>query len=200
MRNTDNWKGYYDAIEDRPSKALVRAIQNYCKEKDYALDIAAGNLRDTKYLLEEGFNVVAIDPSPVSIKLAGDLKNEDLTMFPDLVGAYEFPKNHFSVVNAQGILFHLPEPRFSFVINKISQTLKKGGVLCADFIGEKDTWNYPGTSKTIVTPEKLKEVFADFEIVFLRESEQDETEEFAKKKGASKPKHWHHINIIAIKN
>lgn len=195
-----DWKGYYDLLKDKgQSKALDRAIRDYVKTKFFALDIGAGNLRDTKYLLSLGFKVVAIDPSPLSIKMAEEIKDTNLEMFGDIVGKYKFPENYFDLVNAQGILFHLPKKYFSIIIEKISQSLKLGGVLCANFIGEKDDWNVAEKDVTIMNREKLQEAFSCFEIVFLKESEEDETEEFAAKKGKNKPKHWHQFSVIAIK-
>lgn len=194
-----DWKEYYDEIQDRPSRALVGAVEKYSKDKGWALDIGAGSLRDTKYLLHEGFTVVAIDPSPISAQMAQDLKNPLLTMFQDFAGAYEFPESHFSLVNAQGILFHFPKARFDYIIGKIKNSLQVGGVFVGNFIGEKDTWNYPGTTKTITTAEDLKLILRDFTIVFMKEFESDDTPALAKIKKLDKPKHWHQINIIAIK-
>lgn len=194
-----DWKEYYDEIEDRPSKALINAIENYSKAPGYALDIGAGSLRDTKYLLNNGFRVVAIDPSPVSTKMAEDLNNPSLTVFPGFAGAYEFPDNHFLLINAQGILFHFPKARFDFIMDKIKKSLQTGGIFVGNFIGEKDTWNYEGTTKTITTSNDLRNILKDYDIVFMKEFESDDTPALTKIKGLDKPKHWHQINVIAIK-
>lgn len=200
INKKDHWEKYYNAVGDsKPHKSVENAVNWFVQNKDFALDMGAGNLRDTKYLLQEGFEVVAVDLSPLSAKIAKDYNNENLNFINCLIGEYEFPENYFSLVNAQGFLFHFQEPRFSFLIKMITRTLKQGGVLCINFIGENHTWNYPETTKTIMTREKLEEVLSNFEIKHVKETEWDETIEFAKAKGSSTPKHWHEYVVIAIK-
>jgi SAM-dependent methyltransferase len=195
-----DWGKYYELVKDAShSGVLEKAIEQYAPQEGYALDMGAGNLRDTKYLLQKGYTVTAIDSSPLSIQMAQNLDNPNLEMFGDVVGNYSFPPEHFSIVNAQGLLFHFQKPRFLFLIQKIYETLKKGGVLSANFIGEKHSWNYEATSKTIVNKKELEEILEGFEIVFLKEFEEDESEETVKIKGKEKPTHWHAINVIAVK-
>ncbi len=178
----DGWDGYYDAVGGDHSSALERAVRDYCKERGYALDIGAGNLRDTKFLLKEGFIVTAIDPSPGSVLAAEKMRDPNFTMFQGFAGAYQYPENHFSIINAQQILFHFPKDRFDFNLEKISYSLKQGGILCANFLGEKDTWNHEGTKMTITPAQDLPDILKGFEIVYIKEHERDQTEEFAKKK------------------
>lgn len=199
-----DWKEYYGLLEDKGhTKYLETAVTDYCKEKGEALDVGAGNLRDTKYLLEQGFVVTAVDPSPVSVELANELNNKSLIMLSEPIGKIDFEENRFSLVNAQGILFHLPEPRFSFVLEKIKKSLKTDGVLCADFIGENDDWSEG--DKVIMSRQKLEELFNDFDIKYLKEYEADESQETTEKKAKYKndpnykPKHWHHVDVIAVK-
>ncbi len=200
-----DWKEYYDLIGEKGhTKNLEEAI-SYCEKKDFALDIGAGNLRDTKFLLSNGFEVTAVDISSESERLAKDLNDPKLTMFNGRIGEFEFPGEHFSLVNAQGILFHIHKDRFDFVMKKIKKSLKSGGVLCADFIGEHDDWNYETETKYILTKENLDLLKEDFDIKSLHDYEADESEETREMKAVYKnnpnykAKHWHHMDIIAVK-
>lgn len=198
--NSWDWGEYYEKYKDAPrTRALDIAVQKFCNDRGCALDIGAGNLRDSKYLLDQGFVVVAVDPSPLSAKFAQELNNPSLTLISKIIEQYEFPKDHFSVVNAQGMMFHFLEPTFSSVIQKVKDSLKSGGVFCTEFMGERDGWNYPGTTKTITTREQLKDHLEGFDIVFEKDVENDAVPVFAEMQGSSEPKHWHIIKIIAIK-
>ena len=207
--NTKNepwdWKEYYELIGEKGYTKNLEEAVNYCEKKDFALDIGAGNLRDTKFLLSNGFEVTALDISPESERLAKDLNDPNLTMFAGRIGEFAFSEEHFSLVNAQGILFHIHKDRFDIVFDKIKKSLKAGGVLCADFIGEHDDWNYKDGIKYILTKEDLDKLKQDFEIKSLHDYEADESEETRLMKAVykNKPdynaKHWHHIDIIAIK-
>lgn len=200
-----DWREYYELIGKKGYTKNLEESINYCEEKDFALDIGAGNLRDTKFLLEKGFAVTAIDTSSESERLAKELNNSSLNMFTGRIGQFDFPENHFSLVNAQGILFHIYKDRFDIVFNKIKRSLKSGGVLCADFIGENDDWNLEGGIKYILTKENLDKLQNDFIIKTLHDYEVDESEETREMKARYtdnpdyKPKHWHHIDILAIK-
>lgn len=195
----DGWDGYYGVIGAEHSSALERAVREYCKERGFALDIGAGNLRDTKYLLKEGFVVTAIDPAPGSVSAAETIIDPNFTFFQGFAGAYEYPQDHFSIINAQHILFHFPKDRFDFNMEKIQSSLKQGGILCANFLGENDTWNREGTKMTITPVEDLKGILKDFEILYLKEHERDQTEEFVKAKGDVSARHEHQIVVIARK-
>lgn len=204
--NTNNekkpydWKSYYEMLGETPHTAsLEKAVTQYCKEKGDALDIAAGNMRDTKYLLHEGFTVTAIDPSPASVEIAEKLQNKNLTMVQEVLGRWNFPEDHFSLINAQNILFHFTPESFPRVIANIKKSLKKGGVLCANFIGPNDSWNNPDKHVTILTREQLEDVFLDFDIKEVHETEEDTDPEKVAKVGGKVNKHWHFFAVIAVK-
>lgn len=198
-KNLD-WKEFHEKIARKePSSFLVKTVTEYCKDKGPALDIAAGNLRDSKYLLSQGFSVTAVDPSLATVEYANELNNQNLTVVQEILGNYPMPENHFSIINAQDILFHFQPKLFNMAIERIKNGLKVGGIFCGDFLGVQDDWNYSGTKKTILEIEQVKELFHDFEIKEIREVVRDENEEAMKFKGNDKPKHWHFIHIIAQK-
>ena len=194
-----NWQNYYELIEGKShTQYLEMAVNTYCKDKENALDVGAGSLRDTKFLLNEGFKVTAIDTSPLSSEFAKELHTSSLAMFSGEIREYSFPKENFSLVNAQGIFFHFSSDQLQILLKRVCWTLKSGGVLCADFIGENDTWNHPERKNIIVNKKILTTLLEGYEIKYIDEFERDESEETAKKKG--KPaKHWHHINVVAVK-
>ncbi len=195
-----DWEPYYEQIAgDKHSRSLEIAVTKLCKEKGEALDIGAGNLRDTKFLLENGFEVTAVDPSPTSIEYASKLNNASLTMIQDKIGGYTFPENHFVLVNAQSILFHLPKERFDSVMENIRKSLRSGGVFCGDFLGTSDEWNKPESNKTFLTKEQIEDLLKGFDIKMLKETEKDANFAYSVVQGTNETKHWHYIKVIAIK-
>jgi SAM-dependent methyltransferase len=194
------WKEYYERHAYLPhTKSLEKAVEEYVTGEKVALDIGAGNLRDTKYLLSQGFTVTALDSSPASTEIATALHNPELVMIEKLIRDYEFPENKFSLVNAQGILFHLPIDRLITNIDKIRKSLKEKGVFVTELLGPHDDWNISGTDKTFLTREQLKELLKDFEIEYLDEYERDMTSDASEVTGTHELKHWHKFKIIAVK-
>jgi len=195
-----SWENYYRLHEHAPhSRHLEIAVKKYLTEKSAALDVGAGNLRDTKYLLEQGFTVTALDPDPMSIKRAEELHHPLLQAVQEVVGKWNAPDNHFSLINAQGILFHFPPERFRHVMQKLYKALKTGGVLCAEFLGTNDTWNHSNTEMTFLTKEELIAILEDYEIEVLDELERDGTSAASQIDGKDELKHWHVFKVIAVK-
>ena len=169
-----DWKSYYEMLGETPHTPILEtAVGTYCKEKGNALDIGAGNLRDTKYLLDQGFDVTAVDPSAVSKELGEQLGNPQFTFVQEVIGKWNFPENHFSLVNAQGVLFHFTPESFPRLITNIEKSLISGGVLCANFIGPNDTWNNPDKNVTVLSREQLVDALSGFDIQKIDESEHD---------------------------
>jgi len=196
-----NWKAYYDLHMAMPhTKSLATANVKYCNgPRGVALDIGAGNLRDTKYLLQEGFKVIAVDPSPDSAAMAKELHNPNLTMIEDIIGKYNFPKEYFQVVNAQGFLFHLRDERLVIIMNRIKSSLQKGGIFTTELLGKNDDWNTIDSTKTFLDRSELEELFDGFEIKYLDEYERDVTSAKSEINGTNELKHWHKFKIIAVK-
>lgn len=192
-------RDYYEQVAgEKHSRSLENAIK-HCKEKGNALDMGAGNLRDTRFLLREGFAVTAVDPSLWSLEHAKAISSDLFIFINDRIGGYDFPENHFSLVNAQSILFHLSSERFKNTMVNVKKTLKVGGVFVGDFLGVTDSWNIPESTKTFVTEEDIRKIFDGFDIKMLKETEEDS--HFAKSviDGSYRTKHWHWIKVIAIK-
>jgi tellurite methyltransferase len=195
-----SWKQYYELHAAMPhTKSLEIAVNDYCKNGGEALDLGAGNLRDTKFLLEKGFKVRALDPSPDSALLAEELHHPNLIMVPKLIRDYDFPENYFSLINAQGILFHLPIQRLKAVISKIKNSLKHEGVFTVELLGLNDDWNKEESEKTFLSKEQLEELLNGFEIIYLDEYERNVTSAASEIAGTNELKHWHKFRIIAIK-
>jgi hypothetical protein len=195
-----DWKEYYELHKDvGHTLSLEKAVTQYCEDKGNALDIGAGNLRDTKFLLEKGFTVTAIDPSPASAAMAEQLNNPELTMVQEIIGTWDFPKDYFCLVNAEGILFHFSPQRLDIIMNKIKGSIKSGGVFSGNFLGVHDGWNNEGTDKNFFDREGIQELFAGFDIKQLGEGERDGTSAASEIEGTNIPKHWHMFRIIAVK-
>jgi tellurite methyltransferase len=194
-QNNDTWKKFYEMYEDtKHQRSLEGAVRNYVsKQTGEALDIGAGNLRDTKYLLQEGFRVTAVDPEPASEERARELSNENLTFIKEKIGGVELPRERFDIVSAQGILFHFPKERLELVIKQISTSLVKDGILSANFLGPNDSWNTPTSNAAFLDKDQLALLLHDFEILQLNEKEED------KESGIDTLKHWHWMQVIARK-
>lgn len=96
-----DWSEYYRITKDKPpSKLLLKAL-GYVKNKDRAIDIGGGALKDTRYLLSQGFDVIVIDADELMAIEARKIVSNKLHYAVSSFADFHFPENTFDVANAQ---------------------------------------------------------------------------------------------------
>ena len=94
------------------------------------LDLGCGSGRDSRYFLDHGFQVTAIDGSPEICKRASDFINHPVACMRFDEIAYV---NQFEGVWACASLLHVPKNELHGVLKKISTALKSKGILYVSF-------------------------------------------------------------------
>ncbi|GAB2680701.1 NUDIX domain-containing protein [Aliiglaciecola aliphaticivorans] len=145
---------------------LYSTFLNYLPKKAHILDLGCGSGRDSRYFLDNGYSITALDGSA---KLAG--LAEELIQQPVSVVLYQdmlFEEN-FDGVWACASLLHCAKSQIISVILKIQKALKNNGVLYASFkYGENESSDELGrffnnyTSKSLTS---LLESVGGFEVV-----------------------------------
>lgn len=186
------WAGYYkDKKNAPPAKLLLQALPSVNNKKT-ALDIGAGSLIDSKYLLEQGFEVTAFDNSPPFADLAAAITNPKFQYQVCDFNDFEYQPNHYDLASAMYSLPFCNPAYFNEVFSKIKNSLTKDGIFCGQFFGINDEWN--GHKNLIFhTKNQVLELLSDLEIVYLDEFEKD------RNLANGTPKHWHAFDIIARK-
>jgi trans-aconitate methyltransferase len=107
----NKWLEFYEITKNKPpSPLLVKAIK-FVHEKDSALDLGAGALRDTKLLLQSGFQrVTSVDSEPVMIDVSKDLKDSRLNAINSTFNDLKYLSDSYDLINAQ---WSLPFKRLS---------------------------------------------------------------------------------------
>ena len=66
-----SWKKYFDVRSHKGERELLREALQYVAQKGTALDLVAGSMNDSRYLLNQNFNhVIAMDSDSESINYA----------------------------------------------------------------------------------------------------------------------------------
>ena len=185
---TNDWSEWYDLTRAQaPSQLLVQAL-SYINKTGKVIDIGGGALKDTKYLLEKGFDVTVIDQSPLLEKEVSEIKGDRLhpiiTSFED----FEFPPDEYILASAMHSLSYCDPKHFERVITNIKSSLKSGGIFCGDMYDSYDDWSR-SIPRSYQTEVEAKNYLKDMEILFF---EEEETEE-------GRTKHWRIFNFIARK-
>ncbi|WP_324824303.1 class I SAM-dependent methyltransferase [Sinanaerobacter sp. ZZT-01] len=109
---------------------LYDMFQKYLKSGGKILDIGCGSGRDSKYFMEQGYDVVAVDGSEKICELASQYigKNVLCIKFQNISFA-----NEFDGIWACASLLHIPKNEMAVVLKKLSNALKTNGYIYASF-------------------------------------------------------------------
>ena len=144
------------------------AIQNKFLDKlpagAFILDFGCGSGRDTRYFLDQGYRVEAIDGSEELCRLAGEYTGIEVKcmLFQELQDT-----DRYDAVWACSSILHLTYDDLIIVLEKIARALKDKGLLYTSFKYGTEEGERNGRYFTDMTEEKLTgllEKVPDFEI------------------------------------
>lgn len=180
MSNIQDWSEYFGFTRLKPPYSLLVEAVKYVKEKNKAIDIGGGALRDTRYLLAQGFDVTVIDSSPLLIQEADRIKNIKLHPIVIPFERFDYPKNKYDIAISMFALNFCNPLHFDEVLKKIEDSIKTGGIFCALIFGNRDKWS-SYTDKTYPSKDHMIKLLKDFEIISFNEKnsgEKDKNNEF----------------------
>ncbi|MBP6904494.1 MAG: class I SAM-dependent methyltransferase [Candidatus Pacebacteria bacterium] len=188
------WKGYAEKTKNKPpAPLLIQAVESVT-HKDKALDLGAGALNDTKYLLSANFkHVTALDSAPLAQEVADTLPTDRFMYSINKFADFDFPSNGYDLINAQYALPFNPPETFERVFNDIVDSLRQGGIFVGQLFGVRDEWNIPNSGKNFHTREDVQKLLSNLKIIHFEEEERE------RKTAAGPMKHWHVFHFIARK-
>ncbi|HEV7702311.1 MAG TPA: class I SAM-dependent methyltransferase [Candidatus Paceibacterota bacterium] len=187
-----DWSQYYTATKSKPPRPLLVKALEYVVHKDKAIDIGGGALNDTRYLLEQDFDVTAIDKSPLMEQESKNIQSDKLHTFTTGFEEFDFPENEYDIATAMYALPFTDSTHFDAVFAKIKSSLKTGGIFCGQFFGERDEWSV-NPKMIFHTKQQVENLLKDLEIISFKEEEKDDTT------AKGDMKHWHVFHVIARK-
>ncbi|MBR6770527.1 MAG: class I SAM-dependent methyltransferase [Lachnospiraceae bacterium] len=137
MQN-DETLNYYDSHADEFFKSTINVefvtIQEHFLVKlqkgSYILDFGCGSGRDTKYFLEQGYKVDAVDGSKELCKLASEYTQIEVKniLFQELSEVEKYDG-----IWACSSILHLPVDELTKVMGKMTVALKEKGIIYTSF-------------------------------------------------------------------
>ncbi|MEK7564592.1 MAG: class I SAM-dependent methyltransferase [Patescibacteria group bacterium] len=188
------WQEYFKKhLKRKPREQLVRAV-SFCNKKENSLDLGAGTLIESKFLIKKGFKkVVAVDSAKEVKKFVEDFNNKKLEFHSISFQEFLFEKDIYDLINAQFALPFYGSTGFNSFIKKIKSSLKKDGIFVGELFGKKDSWNNKDTELVFHTKQQALSLFKDLEIIEFIEEEKDGLAASGVKK------HWHIFHFILRK-
>jgi SAM-dependent methyltransferase len=195
----EDWPGYFAAVLGKGARdTLVAALDSFAQEGftgGLAVDIAAGEGRDTLELLTRGWRVVATDGHPDAFshlwpRVPEALRPNLTTIQEDFA---EMQVCSCDLVNASFALpFCLPQ-HLPGLWSRIVSAIRPGGRFAGQFFGDRDTWaSLP--DRTHHSRDEVVRLLEGFDIEMMRVEERDDAPE------VRNPKHWHMFHVVAKKH
>ncbi len=139
---------------------------NYLQANSNILDLGCGSGRDSKYFIEKGHNVSAIDASQELCKIAKKLIKKDVICKDFRTIDYN---NEFNGIWACASLLHLTKEDIYKVINKCVKSLKINGILYCSFkYGDFEGYRN-GRYFTDLTEQSLNDIIIKIDNIKLKE-------------------------------
>lgn len=194
----NDWPGYFGAVLGKPPReTLIAALDAFDREgltDGLAVDLAAGEGRDTLELLKRGWRVVATDNSPEAFPLlwprVTDESKSRLTTLEVTFADTQMPE--CDLVNASFALPFCASDDFPALWTKIVAAIRPGGRFAGQFFGDRDSWaSLPG--RTHHSRDDVLKLLQGFDIEMMNMEEKDDPPD------VRHPKHWHLFHVAAKK-
>ena len=185
---------YYENTKNSITNKNVREFIELNTKVGNAIELGCGAGRDTKFLLENKWNVLAIDREEVSNIIKENLNKEELKRFrfqKQELENLKLEKNNLIVANNS--LSFCQKEKFEEMWDKIKNSILSNGYFVGNFFGIKDEWAKDKKDMTFLSKESCLKLFDDFDIIEFKEIEKEGLT------GLGKIKYWHIFNVIARK-
>lgn len=189
-----DWAGYFAGTEGRPPRPLVERAVGLAGTPGRAIDLGCGAGVETRYLLDRGWHVLAVDGEldtrrrlatavPAAMAHRLDVRIAD---FRDLDGLPPV-----DLVHASLSLPFCPPESFNRLWLQVTGSLRPGGLLAADLFGDRDSWAVKMAREvTFHSRADVDQLLAGLEVVDVVEQEHD-------RPAFNGPKHWHVFQVFA---
>ena len=185
---------YYEKTKNSNIPENLRMFMNMKVEPGICIDLGCGAGRDSKFLIKNGWKVIAIDKEDTEKMIRSSLQEEEQNYL-------EFIKQDFenniilqscNLLVANSSLSFCNRKNFDDLWKKIVDSISKDGYFVGNFFGINDSWAN-GPNMVFFTKEEVIKLFSSFEIINFKEVAKNG------KTALGVEKHWHVFNVIAKK-
>jgi tellurite methyltransferase len=155
-----------------------------------ALDIGAGPLNDTRFLLGASFSVDAVDRDPLAARLAGEIDDRRLDFVQADICDFDIAPGTYALIVAIHALPFLERDDLFRLVPRLVDGLAKDGVLCCTMFGREDGWAACRPRMTFLSRPEVEALFRPLEPLSIAEMRYDGVT------ANSRAKHWHVMRCI----
>jgi hypothetical protein len=194
-----NWTEYYNNHRNsKPTYTLLKGLRYFNDRKislsKKSIDIGSGQGTDVGELLNQGWDVLAVDKELEAEKIIIDrfskFHGKKLITQVQKMESIIIPE--ITLVNASFSLPFCNPNKFSNLWSEITAKLSIGGIFCGQLFGLEDSWA-SNNNMTFHHRNSLDSLFNNFRIHLLHE------ENKISKTSSGEEKKWHIFHLVAVK-
>jgi tellurite methyltransferase len=194
-----NWTEYYNNHRNsKPTYTLLKGLRYFNDRKislsKKSIDIGSGQGTDVGELLNQGWDVLAVDKELEAEKIIIDrfskFHGKKLITQVQKMESIIIPE--ITLVNASFSLPFCNPNKFSNLWSEITAKLSIGGIFCGQLFGLEDSWA-SNNNMTFHHRNSLDSLFNNFRIHLLHE------ENKISKTSSGEEKNWHIFHLVAVK-
>lgn len=160
----------------QPNK-LLQMIIDGLKPDDIFLDLGCGRGQDSLFMAGKGFKITAVDSLIENIEYIQQYLNnnpqlkDNIELLNQDIRDFIIPNNKYRIINAFNSLQFLPKESAFLLMSQIKEKLIDGGyIIIAGLTINDPFYQKPiNQNKCFFMPNELKNLFADFKIIFYEE-------------------------------
>jgi SAM-dependent methyltransferase len=132
-----NWGEYHKFVAETPNHLVQSVVESVPCGRDAALDLGAGNLRDSRFLKRRGFKkIVAVDSS-IDSRI---YESDGIELVIEEIERYRLGRNRYDLIISCNTLFFVRKSEIEELMQKIHAALRPNGVLACNLLGDLDPW------------------------------------------------------------
>jgi tellurite methyltransferase len=187
-----HWGQYYKMAAGRPPREFLGRTLSRFQGAGSAIDLGCGTGRESIFLLERGWQVLAIDQQASAIQTLRSSAAPDMAgRLQALVAAFETLDLPPADLIWAGISLPFCHPsQFDTLWRKICSALVPGGRFAGDFFGSRHAWSRE-KDMTFHTREQVVSLCSGLQLEYIVEEEGEQ------QTAADGIQHWHMFTISA---
>lgn len=190
-----DWYSYYNAVANRPPRKTTLTALGSFPQSGMAIDLGCGDGRDTVPMLNQNWQVLAIDREREAINRLLSRTDCEKQLLTTKIASFEdlqLPSD-IDLINASFCLPFCSSHAFPQLWQKITASLKVDGRFAGHFFGDRDSW-CARAYMNCLTKQQVKNLFTNYEIELWEE------EEHFGKTPLEEDRYWHIFHVVARKN
>jgi len=186
--HTDTYAALRAGSEANPF--LIDALSHLPTNGTRALDVGAGPLNDTRFLLRAGLSVDAVDHDPLVARLAKEVRDRRFNFVQADIRDFKIARGAYALIVAIHTLPFLRCDAVFRLVPRLVDGLENDGVLCCTMFGPEDGWAACRPHMTFLSRPEVEALFRPLEPLSFVETRFDGVT------ANNRAKRWHVMRCI----